>query len=388
MMRFMLLLLFMSLSLMTLSWGQVIPAAQRAELYLPYLKGKRVALVVNHSSRVGDRHLVDYLLHKGIKVVKIFAPEHGFRGSADAGSHIKNSRDSKTKLPIISLYGKHKKPSKKDLSGVDILLFDIQDVGVRFYTYLSTLHFVMESASKYGKPLILLDRPNPNAHYIDGPILHRKYRSFVGLDPVPLVYGMTIGEYALMLRGEGWIESAKRLRLKVIPLLGYSHRTPYHLPIKPSPNLPNDRAIALYPSLAFFEGTTFSAGRGTPKQFQLYGDPRYSNKSFSFTPKPRAGARHPKHQGKRCYGVDLSTRSLQSIRTEKRINLSYLMDAYKHYPNKKAFFLKNNFIDKLAGSSQLRQQILGGKSEAQIRASWQKDLQKFKRVREKYLLYR
>lgn len=386
-MRFIFLLL-VTLSLTTASWAKVTPAAQRTDLYLPYLKGKRVALIVNHSSRVGDIHLADYLLHKGIKVVKIFAPEHGFRGRSDAGSHIKNSRDSKTNLPIISLYGKHKKPSKKDLSGVDILLFDIQDVGVRFYTYLSTLHFVMESAGKYGKPLLLLDRPNPNAHYIDGPMLHKKYRSFVGLDPVPLVYGMTIGEYALMLRGEGWIGSAKRLQLKVIPLAGYSHHTPYHLPLKPSPNLPNDRSIALYPSLAFFEGTTFSAGRGTRKQFQLYGDPRYSNKAFSFVPTSRAGAKHPKHQGKRCYGVDLSTRSIQSIRAQKEINLSYLIDAYKRYPNKKAFFLKNNFIDKLAGSSQLRQQILSGKSEAQIRASWQKDLQKFKRIRKKYLLYR
>lgn len=386
-MRFILLLL-VTLSLTIASWAKVTPAAQRADLYLPYLKGKRVALIVNHASRVGDIHLVDYLLHKGIKVVKIFAPEHGFRGKADAGSHIKNSRDSKTKLPIISLYGKHKKPSQKDLSGVDILLFDIQDVGVRFYTYLSTLHFVMESAGKYGKPLLLLDRPNPNAHYIDGPMLHKKYRSFVGLDPVPLVYGMTIGEYALMLRGEGWVGSAKRLQLKVIPLAGYSHHTPYHLPVKPSPNLPNDRSIALYPSLAFFEGTTFSAGRGTHKQFQLYGDPLYSNKAFSFIPRPRAGARHPKHQGKRCYGVDLSTRSTQSIRAQKEINLSYLIDAYRRYPNKKAFFLKNHFIDKLAGSSQLRQQILSGKSVAQIRASWQKDLQKFKRIRKKYLLYR
>ncbi len=381
MMRLVLLLVFV----VSISWSRVVPAVERVDAYLSLLKGKRVALVVNHSSRIGKSHLVDFLLQKGIKITKIFAPEHGFRGRADAGSHVKNSRDSRTNLPIISLYGKHKKPTKSDLKGTDILLFDIQDVGVRFYTYLSTLHYVMEAAAQNNKLLIVLDRPNPNGHYIDGPILESKQRSFVGLDPVPLVYGMTIGEYARMLNGEGWIQG--KVKLKVIPLAGYTHSTAYSLPIKPSPNLPNDRAIALYPSLAFFEGTLFSAGRGTTKPFELYGHPHYRSKNFSFVPKSRAGAKYPKFQNKKCYGVDLSQKSLKSIRAKKQIDLSYLQDAYAKFPNKKQFFLKNNFIDKLAGTDRLRKQIRSDLSEAQIRASWQKGLNRFKKIRVKYLIY-
>ena len=366
---------------------QSIPAAERAELYLPLLKGKRVALVVNHSSLAKSQHLVDFLLKNSIKVRKIFAPEHGFRGKADAGAHIKNSRDARTNLPIVSLYGKHKKPTRQDLSGIDLILFDIQDVGVRFYTYLSTLHYVMEAGAEYHIPVVVLDRPNPNGHYIDGPVLQKKYRSFVGLDPVPVVYGMTIGEYARMLNGERWLKGGVQAKLTVVPLANYTHQSFYSLPVKPSPNLPNDKAIALYPSLAFFEGTVFSAGRGTRKPFELYGAPEYRIQKFSFVPKSRAGAKYPKFKGRRCWGVNLSSRSLGTIRKEKELNLSYLLDAYKNYPNKSKFFLKNRFIDKLAGTSSLRKQVASGLSESAIRKSWQKELNQFKQIRKKYLLY-
>jgi len=367
---------------------KIVPAADRPALYLPLLKGQNIALVVNHSSRVGKSHLVDFLLTNKIKVKKIFAPEHGFRGSAGAGASIKNSRDKKTNIPIISLYGKHKKPTKRDLNGIDIVLFDIQDVGVRFYTYLSTLHYVMESTAELRIPMIVLDRPNPNAYYIDGPMLEKKYRSFVGLDPVPLVYGMTIGEYAKMLNGEGWLRGGVKTRLKVIPIANYTHQSHYTLPIKPSPNLPNSRAIALYPSLALFEGTHFSAGRGTTKQFQLYGDPRYKIKRFYFIPRPRTGARYPKHNGKRCYGRDLSNLSIGSLQAQTRIELSYIFDAYRNYPDKRSFFLKNHFIDRLSGSNKLRRQIVSGVSESKIRESWSSDLKSFKVIRSRYLLYR
>ena len=382
---FVCLLLLLSLELGAA--GRVVPAADRPEHYLPLLQGKAVALVVNHSSLTKNGHLVDLLLGKKIALRRIFAPEHGFRGTSDAGEHLKNSRDAKTGLPIISLYGKHKKPSKKDLKGIDLIVFDIQDVGVRFYTYLSTLHYVMEAAAESGIPLIVLDRPNPNGHYVDGPILKSVYRSFVGLDPVPVVYGMTIGEYARMLNGEGWLRGAEKVKLTVVPIKGYTHKTFYPMPVKPSPNLPNERAVALYPSLAFFEGTVFSAGRGTRKAFQLYGAPGYSIKKFSFIPHPMPGAKYPKFEGKRCWGVDLSRKSVKDIRSEKKLNLSYLMDAYRHYLNKERFFLENRFFDKLAGNDQLRRQILAGKSEVQIRKSWEKDLSKFRQIRAKYLLY-
>ncbi|RLA74179.1 MAG: DUF1343 domain-containing protein [Epsilonproteobacteria bacterium] len=378
------LILFLSVSLLA---KQSVPAAKRPNLYLPLLKGKSVALVVNHSSLVGREHLVDFLLKNGIKVHKIFAPEHGFRGKADAGVHVKNSRDTKTNLPIVSLYGKHKKPTKRDLAGIDLILFDIQDVGVRFYTYLSTLHYVMEAGAQYHTPVVVLDRPNPNGHYIDGPVLQKKYRSFVGLDPVPVVYGMTIGEYAQMLNGERWLKGGVKAKLTVIPLTNYTHDSFYSLPVKPSPNLPNDRAVALYPSLAFFEGTVISAGRGTKKPFQLYGAPKYRVKKFSFVPRSRAGAKYPKFKGERCYGVDLSRSNFKKKRKKRELNLSYLQDAYSNCPDKKRFFLKNRFIDKLAGSSQLRKQISSGISESAIRKSWQKDLNRFKRIRKKYLIY-
>ncbi len=367
--------------------GKIIPAAEQPDLYLPLLKDKRIALVVNHSSLVRKGHLVDTLLKHGIKVQKIFAPEHGFRGKADAGAHIKNSRDIQTGLRIISLYGKHKKPTKADLKGIDLILFDIQDVGVRFYTYLSTLHYIMEAGAEQHIPVIVLDRPNPNGHYIDGPLLQKKYRSFVGLHPVPVVYGMTIGEYATMINGEGWLKSAKKVELTVVPLANYTHRSFYSLPVKPSPNLPNDMAIALYPSLALFEGTVISAGRGTKKPFQLYGAPKYKVKKFFFVPQSRPGAKYPKFKGKRCYGVDLSRTDFKKQYEQQQLNLTYLQDAYAKYPNKKVFFLKNRFIDKLSGSDQLRKQIESGVSEKAIRKSWAKDLDSFKQIRKKYLLY-
>ncbi len=363
--------------------GKVIPAAEQTALYLPLLKNKNVAVVVNHSSMLGERHLIDVLLSHGIKVKKIFAPEHGFRGKADAGAHIKNSVDNKTALPIISLYGKHKKPTKKDLQGIDLILFDIQDVGVRFYTYLSTLHYIMEAGAEQNIPLLLLDRPNPNGQYIDGPVLEKKHRSFVGLHPVPVVYGMTIGEYAQMINGEKWLKNSVQVELKVIKVKNYRHQSHYALTIKPSPNLPTDQAITLYPSLAFFEGTVISAGRGTNKPFELYGAPSYADKTFSFVPKSKVGAKHPKFINQRCYGVDLS----RSRFNKKRFTLAYLQDAYAKYPDKKNFFLKNNFFDALSGNSQLRKQIKAGLSEKQIRKSWQKNLNTFKQIRKKYLIY-
>lgn len=371
----------------TLFAGKITPAAERAELYLPLLKGRNVALVVNHSSMTGKAHLADFLLKHHVKVRKIFAPEHGFRGRADAGSHIRNSRDSKTGLPIISLYGTHKKPTKGDLKGLDMIVFDIQDVGVRFYTYLSTLHYVMEAAAERHIPLMVLDRPNPNGHYIDGPVLKKRYRSFVGLDPVPVVYGMTIGEYARMLNGEGWLKHGVKAKLTVIPLANYIHDTFYALPVKPSPSLLNDRAVMLYPFLAFFEGTVISAGRGTKKPFQLYGAPEYRVKKFSFVPRSRPGAKYPKYKGKRCYGVDLSRVNIEKERRKRKLNLGYLMDAYANYADKKAFFLRNGFFDRLAGTGTLKKQIVSGASEAEIRKSWEKNLLKFRKVRGKYLLY-
>jgi len=370
-----------------LSAGKIIPAAERAEVYLPLLKDKKVALVVNHSSLVGKSHLLDHLLKHHIKVQIIFAPEHGFRGKADAGAHIKNSKDRQTGLPIISLYGKHKKPTKADLKGIDLILYDIQDVGVRFYTYLSTLHYIMEAGAEQHIPVIVLDRPNPNGHYIDGPVLQKKYRSFVGLHPVPVVYGMTIGEYAKMINGERWLKGGKRAKLTVIPLKNYTHQSVYSLPVKPSPNLPNDRAISLYPSLAFFEGTVISAGRGTKKPFQLYGAPRYQVKKFAFVPKSRLGAQYPKFKGKRCYGVDLSKIEMKKERAKQQLNLGYLKDAYANTPDKKGFFLNGKFFDKLAGTDQLRKQIRSGASEKMIRKSWEKDLERFRKIRKKYLLY-
>ncbi len=367
--------------------GELLTGAQRFSAYLPSLQNKSVAMVVNHSSTVGQEHLVDLLLKNEINVKTIFAPEHGFRGKADAGEKIKDGVDKKSGLPIVSLYGKHKKPGVDELKGVDVIVFDIQDVGVRFYTYLSTLHYVMEAAAENNISIIVLDRPNPNANRIDGPMLEKEFSSFVGLHPVPVLYGMTIGEYAQMINGERWLKGGIKADLQVIKLQNYTHKTFYHLPVKPSPNLPNDLSIALYPSLAFFEGTVISAGRGTTKQFQLYGAPEYTKKRFSFVPVPRDGAKYPKHKDRVCYGVDLSGLDVKEVHANKQMSLDYLLDAYRNYGDKEKFFLKNNFMDRLAGSGELRKQIIAARSEKEIRESWKDDLKQFRKIRAKYLLY-
>lgn len=365
----------------------IITGAERVALYQPQLKGKKVALVVNQTSIVKDKHLVDTLLKLGIDVKVVFAPEHGFRGKADAGEKVDDTKDLKTGLPIISLYGKKKKPASEDLNDVEIVVFDIQDVGVRFYTYISTLHYIMEACAELKKPLIILDRPNPNAYFIDGPILDPGYKSFIGMHPVPVVYGMTIGEYGQMINGEGWLPNNAKCELTVISCKNYTHDNYYSLPVKPSPNLPNDRSILLYPSICFFEGTTLSLGRGTDKQFQVLGHPKLKS-DFSFTPKPNEGAKDPLLNGQNCYGEDLSNVTTGRIISAKKINLSYLIDYHKKMSTVgEKFFLDNLFIDKLAGTNELRNQIESGKSEAEIRKSWQSGLESFKKVRAKYLIY-
>ncbi len=366
---------------------KVITGAQQTERYIPLLAGKNVALVVNQTSTIDDIHLVDTLLSRNIRIKSIFAPEHGFRGKADAGETIKDTKDTKTGIPVLSLYGNKKKPSKEDLAGIDMVVFDIQDVGVRFYTYISTLHYIMEACAEQNIPLIVLDRPNPNAHYIDGEILNPAFKSFVGMHPVPTVYGMTIGEYAQMINGEGWLDNHIKALLTVIPCHNYNHNTYYELPINPSPNLPDKRSILLYPSICFFEGTTLSLGRGTDRPFQYIGHPALKS-PFSFIPKPTEGAKHPPLEGKPCYGQDLSSMSLSELRASKTIDLSYLIDFYQQMQIAgQKYWLDNHFIDKLAGSDQLRKQISNGASEDTIKASWQAGLQAFKKIRSKYLLY-
>lgn len=368
--------------------NEVITAAERIALYQPLTTNKRIALVVNQTSIVKDKHLVDTLLKLGVNIKVIFAPEHGFRGKADAGEVISDTKDTKTGLPIVSIYGKKKKPSAEDLKDVDLVIFDIQDVGVRFYTYISTLHYVMESCAENNKPLIVLDRPNPNGHYVDGEILDPAFKSFVGMHQVPTVYGMTIGEYAKMINGEGWLPNKAKCELTVIECKNYTHDTYYELPVKPSPNLPNIRSILLYPSICFFEGTTLSLGRGTEKQFQVIGHPALKS-DFSFTPMPNEGAKEPPLKGEKCFGIDLSYVTTGSIINSKQINLSYLIDFYKKMSDaNQKFFLDNNFIDKLAGSDNLRKQIIAGKTEKEIRDSWKAGLDKFKPIRQKYLIYK
>ncbi|MEM9679210.1 MAG: DUF1343 domain-containing protein [Bacteroidota bacterium] len=363
--------------------------ANQTDIYLPILKGKRVGIVANQTSVIFKTtdytHLVDSLLKLDVNVQKVFAPEHGFRGTADAGEVVKDGIDTKTNLPIVSLYGKNKKPSPEQLNDIDIIVFDIQDVGARFYTYISSLHYVMEACAEQDIPLLILDRPNPNGYYVDGPVLEPEHKSFVGMHPVPIVHGMTIGEYAKMINGEGWLNDEIQCDLTVIPVANYTHEMPYSLPIKPSPNLPNDVAINLYPSLCFFEGTNVSVGRGTDKQFQVVGSPFYRLKRhyYYFTPEPNAGAKYPKHQGKECRGYDLS-------KTERLdgIELKWLMDFYRantSYAKGEKFF--NDFFTKLAGTKTLQQQIEEGQSETDIKASWQPDLEAFKTTRSKYLLY-
>ncbi|RAU82020.1 exo-beta-N-acetylmuramidase NamZ family protein [Pontibacter arcticus] len=354
--------------------------AEQLERYLPLLKNKRVGLVVNQTSVVGKSHLVDTLVSHGVKVVTIFAPEHGFRGEADAGAYVKDAKDIKTGLPIISLYGKNKKPSAAQVKDIDVLLFDIQDVGTRFYTYISTMHYVMEAAAENNKAVLILDRPNPNGHYVDGPVLEPEHKSFVGMHPIPIVHGLTVGELAQMINGEKWLEGQRQANITVIPVVGYTHATAYTLPVKPSPNLPNAQAIALYPSLCFFEGTNVSVGRGTEMPFQVIGSPYYKNKSFSFTPESMPGAAEPPYKNQVCYGLDLTQPS-----DAQPFTLTYLLDFYKNSTDQAKFF--NTFFEKLAGTTALRQQIIAGKTEAEIRASWEPALAVYKKLRKQYLLY-
>jgi len=366
----------------------VIVGAQNVAEYHPFLNGKTVGMVVNQTSVIGSDHLVDSLLRLGVNIKMIFAPEHGFRGEADAGEQITDSKDSKTGIPVVSLYGKKKKPVKQDLAGLDVIVFDIQDVGARFYTYISTLHYVMEACAENGIPIIVLDRPNPNAHYIDGPILEEKYKSFVGMHPVPVVYGMTIGEYAQMINGEGWLDKGIKADLTVVKNRAYSHDTYYNLPIKPSPNLPNIQSIFLYPSLCFFEGTTMSVGRGTNTQFQVIGHPKYKGGEYKFTPTAGPGAKYPKHENNECVGSDLTKLTKGNLHELSRLDLSYLLDSYANLSNQSIpFFNENNFFEKLAGTQDLRNQIIAGKTEKEIRATWQDGLDKFEKTRSKYLLY-
>ncbi|AGC77153.1 uncharacterized protein YbbC (DUF1343 family) [Nonlabens dokdonensis] len=384
--------------LITTNDNEPVPAAYLLNEWIGKLKGKKVALVGNQTSvvRTGDTivskewkskdklrytHLVDTLLAHGIDIKRVFAPEHGFRGTADAGATIKDGIDAKTGIPIISLYGKNKKPFKEQLEDVDIVLFDIQDVGARFYTYISTLHYVMEACAQYNKKIIVLDRPNPNGHYIDGPILEEEHQSFVGMHPVPVVHGMTIGEYAQMINGEKWLEKELRANLEIIKCKNYTHDSSYSIPIKPSPNLPNDQSINLYPSLCFFEGADVSVGRGTEMQFQVYGSPslvKYTN--FEFTPTPNVGAKRPLFNGKKCYGVDL--REYEKL---DHIELEFLVDAFAKAPYKSKFF--NSFFTKLAGTETLQAQIEKGMSAQEIAATWEKGLEEYQKMRVKYLLY-
>ena len=361
------------------------PAADRPELYLKLLKNKNIAVVANQTSLLADKtHLVDFLVKNNIKIKEIFAPEHGFRGNADAGEHVKNGIDTKTRLPIVSLYGDNKKPKAEQLQGVDLILFDIQDVGVRFYTYISTLSYVMEAAAENNIEVIVLDRPNPHDGYTDGPVLKEKWTSFVGLHKVPVVYGLTIGEYGKMVNGEKWLKNGVQAKYTIIPMLNYHKKQRYPISEKPSPNLPNDQSINLYPSLCFFEGTQVSIGRGTDFPFQVFGSPWLKNHPFKFTPKPNFGAKDPFLNGKICNGEDL--RNYPEIK--EKLDLSFVINAYKNFDKKsKEFFLKNLWFDTLAGTDELRKQIISGKSEEEIKNSWKQDLQNFEKIRTKYRIY-
>jgi uncharacterized protein YbbC (DUF1343 family) len=349
--------------------------------YLSILKGKKIGIVTNQTGILSDKtHLVDFLLGKNIAIKTIFAPEHGFRGTADAGEHVVDGKDSKTGLPIISLYGDNKKPKPEQLAGIDILVFDLQDVGARFYTYISSLHYIMEACAENNIPLLILDRPNTNITIIDGPVLEAAFMSFVGMHPIPLLHGMTIGEYAKMINGEKWLKNGIQCKLTVIPCLNYNRKMDYSLPIKPSPNLPNDQAVNLYASLCLFEGTNVSVGRGTEKQFQIYGSPYLPKSDFSFIPKPNLGAQNPVYNGVLCYGEDLSI-----YPRVNQLELKWLIKAYNSTTDKSKFF--NAFFTKLAGTKKLQQQIESGVSEKEIRESWKKGLDGFKEIRSKYLMY-
>ena len=363
---------------------RVVVGAERLDQYLPLLKNKRVGLVINQTSRVGHAFLVDTLRARGVNVTAIFAPEHGFRGEEADGATIKDGRDARSGVPVRSVYGKTKKPTPEMLADVDVLIFDIQDVGARFYTFISTLHYVMEAAAERNKPVLVLDRPNPTGDLVDGPILEPAHKSFVGLDPLPIAHGLTVGEYARMVNGERWLAGGRRCALTVVPMApGYTHATAYHLPVRPSPNLPTDQSIALYPSICLFEGTNVSVGRGTPTPFEVIGSPSQpATRPYSFTPRPNPGSPTPPLNGQRCYGLNLAT---APTREATGLVLRYLLDFYQQSTDKANFFGK--YFEQLSGTPALRQQIIAGKTEAEIRASWEPGLRTFKTLRRTYLLY-
>jgi uncharacterized protein YbbC (DUF1343 family) len=368
-------------------YAEVITGAAQTELYLPSLKNRKVGVVANNTSVINQTHIVDSLLSVGVDVKIVFSPEHGFRGDHDAGDKINHSVDEKTGLPIFSLHGNTKKPSSKSLKGIDVLLFDIQDVGVRFYTYISSLHYVMEACAENNIELILLDRPNPNAHYIGGPVLNEKYTSFVGMHPVPVVYGMSIGEYARMINGENWLKDSVVCDLKVVRLKNWTYNKEYILPIPPSPNLPTQLSIYLYPHICFFEGTSISVGRGTAAPFEKYGHPKYRDVNYSFTPQAVPGkSSNPPFKNEECFGVDLSGTTLVNARSVKNLKLSYLLNA-KEKTATNNIFTHSSFFNLLAGNNELIQKINLGQSEREIQASWELDLSNFKKVRSKYLMY-
>ncbi|WP_302532840.1 DUF1343 domain-containing protein [Phocaeicola coprocola] len=368
--------------------AQVKNGADRLEELFPLLENKRISLVVNQTSLVQNVHLLDTLYNKGVHITQVFAPEHGFRGDADAGEFIKNGKDYRTQVPIISLYGKNKKPQPAQLQQTDIVIFDIQDVGARFYTYISTMFYVMQACAENNKELIILDRPNP-CDYVDGPVLDMKYKSFVGMLPIPVLHGCTIGELAQMINGEGWLGNNLQCPLKVITIEDWKHGQPYSLPVKPSPNLPNDQAIALYPSLCPFEGTSVSVGRGTDFPFQIIGSPTTKNLKFRFMPHPMKGSdKHPLHQDTYCYGLNLSSEK----NIPKGFSLQYVIQFYNYFQNltkhaEKEFFTRPHWFDLLMGTNQVRLDILKNKTEEQIRSAWQKKLNQYKEIRKKYLLY-
>ena len=360
--------------------------AESFSSYLPLLKNKRVGVVANHSTTINKTHLIDSLLALKVNITKIYSPEHGFRGDGDAGEFIESNFDPKTGLPVISLYGNKKKPSLADFKDIDILIFDIQDVGIRYYTYISTMHYVMETCAETNLPLIVLDRPNPNGFFVDGPILDPKYKSFVGMHPVPIVHGMTIGEYAKMVNAEKWLADSLHCDLTVIPCKNYTHDSTYILPVRPSPNLPNQTSIYLYPSLGFFEGTTISVGRGTDFPFQVFGHPSFTEMPFAFTPESRAKAsKNPPLLGQLCHGVDLQDYDQKYFYDLKQIDLKWLLFAYNSFPDKDNFF--NTYFNLLAGNDILKQQVMQGADEKTIRMSWKSGLEEFMLIREKYLLY-
>mgnify|MGYP000663405213 CR=1 FL=1 len=364
----------------------IIVGAEQVDSYIDKLKGKSVAIVANQTSVIGTTHLVDSLFTLNVDIKKVFSPEHGFRGTASAGEHVKSSKDIKTGLPIVSLYGKNKKPTKAQLADIDVVIFDIQDVGARFYTYISTMHYVMEACAENNKKVLILDRPNPNGFYVDGPILDSNFKSFVGMHPIPVVHGLTVGELAQMINGEGWLKKGIKCDFEVVKCINYDHSDYYELPVAPSPNLPNMSSVYLYPSICFFEGTSVSVGRGTDLPFQVIGSPFIDSVSFTFIPKPNLGSKNPKHKGKECKGYNLNLFGLLYVRSTKQLYLHWLIGMNEKTKGSK-FITRSNFFDLLSGNSELRKQIESGKTLEEIRETWKSPLEDYMKMRSQYLLY-